>query len=165
MSRIFVESDFLWLSGISFVPNIYQFKFNYVINGGSVMAAKCIRPPKHYSCIKNCRHTSVKANGNEIKMKPAACHLQAVSIRCEKICNIQHYSFGQLFICHWVQLPFRNLVPAVTVPPTPASNSTLSSAACNRGGGECLLAIKQPPNDITACQTAQIRERRPSMDR
>lgn len=107
--------------------------------GGSVMAAKYIiqkfkRPPKHYSCIKNCRHTSVKANGNDIKMKPAAHPLQAVSIRWETICNIQHYSFSQLFICHWVQLPFRNLVPAVTVPPTPASTSNLSSAACNRGG-------------------------------
>lgn len=50
------------------------------------MEVKCTiqefkRPPKRYSCCKNCRHTSVKANGNVIKMKPAARPLQAVSAR------------------------------------------------------------------------------------
>lgn len=39
------------------------------------------RPPKRYSCCKNCRHAGVKANGNYIKMKPAARPLQAVSVR------------------------------------------------------------------------------------
>lgn len=100
------------------------------------------------------------ANVNVMKMKAAACPTQALSIRCEKICNIQHYSLSPLLNCHWVQLSFRNLVPAVTGPSPPASTNILSSAACNtEGGGERLLAVKQTPNDITACPTVQIREK------
>lgn len=131
------------------------------------MEVKCTiqkfqRPPKRYSCCENCRHAIVKANGNDLKMKSAARPLQAVSVRWKKFCKFQHYSFNQHVICFWVQLPFRiQVVPAVTVSPTPASTSTLSSAACKRGKvgvwGGCLLAIKQTP--------AQITERRPSIDR
>lgn len=59
--------------------------YNYVINGGLSNSSKAYntefkRPPKHYSCIKKCRHISVKANENYIKMKPSARPLQAVSI-------------------------------------------------------------------------------------
>lgn len=74
-----------------------------------------------------------------VKMKPTACATKAGRMQYEKTCNIQNYSFSQIFIAELKFQPLSAapswvLVPAVNLHPTPGSTSTLSWAACNTEG-------------------------------